>query len=385
MKKNNYIDIPNLLINRLTRFTHTLKTIFKNKIIIYFMGMLVGILISLLTLTLFINIKSQEVENFIQPKILQKQKLENFVIDNKDYIIAGLLLNSDNQPIFENIIREKNISTEKIINYLNINIFPIYKEAIKQYLSTYSLGDIFPKITNFLKTKLGNIDFSKLTSILKSKIMTFLKTHSDFFEDVLINGINNFLEIVKSSLVKVYNDNKAQIINIIKSTSTDKINELLSKYGETLKENIVNLTVEKIKEYLPIVKNELIEEIKTSDFYIKLTKIITNLKNLISNLNNLFADTDDDYHFGVVQINDQIINLSFLNFLDLYINLNTVKYDNNNSKFNTSDDTLTISDIYINFESLDENGIDLLLGKIQVSGSIAFLLYSSLGVINETI
>lgn len=289
----------------------------KKNWIIYFIGILVGITITLFTLMLFINIKSQEIQNFVQPKISHNKNIKSFALDNKDYILAGILLNPDNKTKIDTILKEKNISQKEFENYLNIFIFPIYKESIKQFLSKYSLSDIFSKLSDFIKTKLSSIDFNKIISSFKSKIKIFLNS-------------------------------KKNILNTIKSSSF----------------------------------NKAVEIIKNSDFYIKINSFISSFKIFIS---NLFEDTDDDYHFNTFTINNQNLNLSFLNYLDLYIDLDTISYDDNNSPLIISDDILIISDIYINFESLDTKGIDLILGTVQISGSYAFLLYPLLGVINENI
>ncbi len=281
--------------------------------------------------------------------IADNVKQDEFIYEKQDYLFAGLMLDenfrNDSKDFFN-----KNIETNlNYDNYISSEINPIYKNYLKTKLQELNTEELLNFIKDNVKIKLAD-----LKKIISSKVKINLNK--------LISNLNTKISILKDEL-----KNLEEIIKF-------KINNMSNDIKQKIKAQLSKLNI-KISDL----------KVKLSNLQKELTKIQEQLLEMKNNLNYLFSSVDDDYNFSTININGNTIDVSFLNILDLNIDLSTTQYINNSTPFNLDDDTLIIYDIYINLEALEGLGIDIVIGQININGPLALLIYNSIGVINEQI
>ncbi len=192
---------------------------------------------------------------------------------------------------------------------------------------------------------------------------------------IYINNISNVL-----SNLKVKNNNLiSSKLNSFKNKGIKKIQSMIVNIENMISNKIIEYRLQ-IEAKINFLKNKYD---LNSDQIIEIIKAQISIK--LPQFDNPFVDVDDDYHFGTISINGVDVDLSFLNFIDINIDLETTVYDDNQTPLKLSDDTLIINNIYFKLESQTGLGFDLVKKQIKIEGSKCLFIYQSLGVINENI
>ncbi len=370
--------------------------ILKNRLVIYLLGLIVGIAISFMTFSVYINAKSVNLENDLQIKMAQYEKKQRLVYENKDYILAGILLSPENrQKIDEKVVELSAKEQQKIRAYIDIKIKPIYRLALSNYANQ-----------KLKKINLTNI-VSRLKIAISNKVINLLPTVSEKLKRLIINSININKQSLVSNLKKLITgyvqQNKGLIITTVqtqvasyvqanKTVILANVKETLLAYGQQNNQVISDFVMAKGKQFIrQYIDGEIDFNLLLSNLQTEIREKILNsdlaedVEHILAQIEFLVSDVDDDYHFDKVTINGNQVDVSFLNIIDLYIEPVTANYDNNKTPFNISDDQLVIKDIYVNLEALDGRGIDIIIGQIHFEGIVAYLIFNSIGVVNEQI
>lgn len=315
------------------------KTMIKNflhsRISSYGLGMIIGVILTLSLLFLFGNNKFFQVQEQIHKELTSIKKTNEFIENNRDYIIAGLALDPSNVEYYkhhqEKVLNFLDMDQKEFKEYMEMNIKPIYLDALKNQLEKYSfdtsqfLVKIKSRIIEIIKEKIDNIKNTKSKNIIDQ---------SEYYQNIIQTKIKEKIDDIKNTQLKKIIDQSEHYQKIIQKKIKEKIDD-------------IKINISEEKDYL-------------------------------------LRDVDNDYTFGVITIGNKQIDLTFLNYLDLYIDPDTITYNDKGTN-NPLDDVLIIRDIYITFEVLDGPGIDLIDGEVKITGGIAGLIMQNIGSINEQI
>lgn len=320
----------------------------------------------------------------------------------KDYLLAGLTLSEDFQNYLETGI-EKGWWTEEFIIQTGLdNVLHVYLAQFKGVFDAVKDSDTGVKIQRLIervkplipkiKSLAARLDKNTITNLLAKISALRIKLASLDFSVLkarikqLTNKINNFVNSSAykkiSVLIKHYkNGTLGEFI-------TDKfLDTNLGQALQNLVNNINGLSWEKIKQFI-------IDAINNSSLGDDLADLINNISGKVEDIKalieRLLQDTEADFDFNTVANADgdvvlpdgTTISARLLNALD--IEITQVVYNNNSTPLNLNDDTLTIGQIAIGFESVGER-LYLATANLNITGKNCITLNTLIPIINSTI
>lgn len=279
-------------------------------------------------------------------------------------------------------------------------------------------------IANVIQTLQG-IDADKLANAVANLQVALgnLQDVIDAINNTDFDNIQASLEEVVSSLqqaietikgldmdsIQASIDQLKDIIEQIQALDKDQLAEDIAKVKaiiETIQNTDFSAIIDTINNFIDLINKiqngefdgvlgDLLESILNSD---TIQDILDNIELTVDKLVKLlniyftkFIDYDDDYNFFIpIEIGDKTVDLSgyarLLNVIELDIPESGYVYDDNGTKANLKDDTLTINTINVRFEiDTDKTPVNILSSSVTISGSNAFAVKTAIPKINGLI
>ncbi len=377
-----------------------------------------------------------------------EQFLEQFLIDEalpifftNYHVIGSLILGSEKvQNASEKVttIRKK---LEQIVPTIKLKVGNLKLVAVNSKGKINSLKTLIanvkmqmPQIKRFV-TKLQAIDTAKLNasiSKLKSVVAKLQAIDSDQVADVIekLNAVVSALENVDQEALADVIETLKNIANQINSIDQDQLQavieqlqaviDALAKIDPEQVENIIqtlkeiqaildDADIDAIKEAIAKIKN-LIDKIEAGDFTGVIGDILTSIlesepiQNILDKIEltiegvikaitfyfEKFKDVIYDYNWydsdPTITIDGEDYHIAWiLNVIEVEIPETGYVYDDNGTKLNTSDDTLTISTIYVGFEVDGDPVNNILSVPVTINGAKALIVKNLIPKVNDMI
>lgn len=400
----------------------------------------VGIVLAVAIPRVIDGAKTAAVVNFDD----EYQEIAHILDESKDpviqpnYIITGLIMSPDFQEYLDQGVQNGWWTEEFLEQFLIDEALPIfftnYHGLFSLILGSEPVQELGDKIT-IIKAKVQEIitlvqqKVSIVINILhspavakikeavgtleanKAGIISLINTLQSIDFTQLGNTISKLqagvgeLQKVIDTLSKVdfnkIEDSIATITNAIENIDMNKVNDLIATL-ENIKDKLNAIDFEKIEAIILDVQTQ-INDINTaiynllhSEFADKVRFILDHieittdiLQFIIDFVTHHFVSIEDDFDFnnpiklpGKEPITDLEPLAPLLNAIELEI---VKTYDDNGTKLNQKDDTLTITEINISFEQDKTMILNVLSKEIVIEGKDAFKYNMKIGVVNNQV